>query len=129
MTLSGVHKHLQKVYGCHTAPSTIYRADIEQLYQQVTGPQKVDTPFVGSDESSRGKGQDYSVVLVDLARRKVIDLDSGGKTKKAAKRLLEKVDSESLKAHASDMWKPLKIACQQMVPHALVVDHFHVIKP
>lgn len=129
MTFSGVHKHLQEVYGCQTALSTIYRAAIEQLHQQVTVPQRVDTPFVGLDEFSKGKSHDYGVVLVDLARRKVIDVDGGGKTKKAAKRLLEKVGSEKLRACVIDMWEPFKTACREVVPHALVVvDHFHVIK-
>jgi transposase len=129
MTFSGVHQYLQEVYGCHTALSTIYRAAIGRLHQEVTVPESVDTPFVGLDEFSKGKGHDYGVVLVDLARRKVIDVDGGGKRKKAAVRLLEKLDGERLKACAIDMWPPFKAACGQAVPHALVVvDHFHVIK-
>ena len=95
----------------------------------MTVPEKVTTPFVGLDEFAKGKGHDYGVVLVDVARRKVLDIDEGGKTKKAAARLLAKVDSKELKACAIDMWDPFKRACQQVVPHALVVaDHFHVVK-
>lgn len=129
MTFSGVHKHLQEVYGCQSALSTVYRAAVGQLHKQVTVSERFHTPFVGLDEFAKGKGHDYGVVLVDLAGRKVLDVDEGGKTKKAAARLLAKVDGEGLKTCAIDMWEPFKRACQQVVPHVLVVaDHFHVVK-
>jgi transposase len=129
MTFSGVHRHLQEAYGCQSALSTVYRAAVEQLHQQVTVSERFHTPFVGLDEFAKGKGHDYGVVLVDVAHRKVLDIDEGGKTKKAAARLLARVDSKELKACAIDMWEPFKRACQQVVPHALVVaDHFHVVK-
>jgi transposase len=129
MTFSDVHTHLQEVYGCQSALSTVYRAAVEQLHQQVTVSERFHTPFVGLDEFAKGKGHDYGVVLVDLVHRKVLDIDEGGKTKKAAARLLSKVESEGLKACAIDMWEPFKRACRQVVPHALVVaDHFHVVK-
>ena len=129
MTFSGVHRYLKETYGCQTALATVYRAAIEQLHQRVSLPQQVETPFVGLDEFAKGKGHNYGVVLVDLVRRKVIDVDGGGKTKKAAKRLLAKLSGEGVKACAIDMWPPFKAACQEVLPQArVVVDHFHVIK-
>lgn len=129
MTFTGVYRYLQEVHGCQTALATVYRVAVEELHHQVPLPQKVTTPFVGLDEFSKGKGHDYGVVLVDLVRRKVIDVDGSGKTKKAARGLLVKLDGQALRACAIDMWEPFKAACQEVVPQAqVVVDRFHVIK-
>lgn len=131
MTYSGVSRHLMKTYGCRVSIATVYRWAHSHQRQGVDPPGEgsVEAEFVGLDEFSKGRGHDYSVVLVDLVKRKIIDMADGGKTKKAAKEVLSKVNPKKVKACAIDMWEPFHRACLEAIAGAeVVIDRFHVVK-
>lgn len=131
MTYCGVSRHLKKAYGCDVSIATVYRWARSYQWEEVDPPPEgsVEAEYVGLDEFSKGKGHDYGVVLVDLERRKVIDVDEGGKTKKAAKEVLSRLKAEVVKACAIDMWEPFHRACLEVLSGAdIVVDRFHVLK-
>lgn len=128
MTYTRVYEHLQDAK-CQVSLSTVYQKAQEQLRKEVVLPEVVEASFIGLDEFSKGKGHDYGVVLTNLERNKIIDVTDGGKTKKAASRLLTELDPSKVKACCIDMWRPFRDACRDVLPHALVVvDRFHVIK-
>ena len=128
MTYTGVRRHLIENYDCKVGIATVYRASQELIRESVVIPEHVEVSFIGLDEFSKGKNHDYGVVLVDLVKRKVIDVADGGKTKKAALSLLAKLDQDKVKACAIDMWKPFRAACLTLPNAVVVIDRFHVIK-
>jgi len=128
MTYTDVYKHFRDAR-CQVSLSNVYQKAQEQLRKRVIVPEVVWTQFIGLDEFSKGKEHDYGVVLTNLECNKVIDLTDGGKTKKAASKLLDKVDADRVKACAIDMWEPFRDAVIENLPDAdVVVDRFHVIK-
>lgn len=128
MTYTEAYKYLRE-FQCMVSLSTVYKKAQQRLHQEVAVPEVLEARFIGLDEFSKGKDHDYGVVLVDLERNKVFDVTDGGKTKKAASTLLEKVNPDKVKACCIDMWKPFRSACYETLPGILVVvDHFHVIK-
>ena len=128
MTYKEVWKYLRDAK-CRVSLSTVYKKAQSQLRKEVTLPKMIEVSFIGLDEFSKGKGHDYGVVLTNLERKKVIDVADGGKTKKAASRLLDELDTQKVKASCIDMWKPFRDACREKLPHAvIVIDPFHVVK-
>ena len=128
MTYKEVWKYLRDAK-CRVSLSTVYKKSQSQLRKEVTLPKMIEVSFIGLDEFSKGKGHDYGVVLTNLERKKVIDVADGGKTKKAASRLLDELDTQKVKASCIDMWKPFRDACREKLPHAvIVIDPFHVVK-
>lgn len=87
--------------------------------------------YLGLDEKSFGKGQDYSCVLTDLARSRVLDL-APGRTQQAAQGLLESTldqeQKDQVKAVCIDMWQAFENAIAVVIPKAAVVyDPFHIV--
>jgi transposase len=88
-------------------------------------------PFLGLDEKSFGRSQDYSCVLSDLAQRRVLDI-APGRTQLAAECLLDgALNSEQksqVKAVCIDMWQAFENAIDSQLPAASVVyDPFHIV--
>ena len=88
-------------------------------------------PYLGVDEKSFGKGQDYSCVLTDLAQSRVLDL-APGRTQQAAEGLLDSsLDQEQkdrVEAVCIDMWQAFENAIAVGLPKAAVVyDPFHIV--
>lgn len=88
-------------------------------------------PYLGLDEKSFGRGQDYSCVLTDLAGKRVLDL-APGRTQQAAEGLLRgSLDQEQrsqVKAVCIDMWQAFENAIGAALPGAAVVyDPFHIV--
>ncbi|GFP25132.1 hypothetical protein HKBW3S25_00582 [Candidatus Hakubella thermalkaliphila] len=97
MTLSGVKRHLAEAYRCPVSVASVYRVAQNHLTEKINLPTNVETEYIGLDEFSKGKGHDYAVVLVDLVERKVIDVAPGGKTKKAAREVLAKINPQGVR--------------------------------
>ena len=87
---------------------------------------------IGIDEKSYAAKHQYSTVLVDLDRRRVLDL-AQNRTEQAAQHLLKesltKTQRQQVKAISMDMWKAYILAAQKLLPDADIVhDHFHLLK-
>jgi transposase len=85
--------------------------------------------YVGIDEKSFGRGQDYCSVLTDIQGKRVLDLVPG-RTRQAADELLGTLtpkQRESVTAVVMDMWQAYMGAAQAAMPQAQIVhDKFHV---
>jgi len=87
---------------------------------------------IGIDEKSYAVKHQYSTVLVDLDRGRVLDL-AQNRTEQAAQQLirdsLTKKQRQQVKAISMDMWKAYISAAQKLLPDADIVhDHFHLLK-
>lgn len=92
---------------------------------------RTETPLLGMDEKSFGRGQDYVSTLTDLKERRVLDV-APGRTEHAAAQLLETTlqieQREAVRALCIDMWPAYEAAAKQVLPQARVVfDPFHVV--
>lgn len=87
--------------------------------------------YIGLDEKSFGRGQDYVSVMTDLVGRRVLEVVEGRDTKQAValvKTLPEK-QLKKIEAAAMDMGANYAAAAALAVPQAAVVhDKFHVSK-
>ncbi len=87
--------------------------------------------YLGMDEKSFGKGQDYVSVLSDLKLGRVLEV-TPGRDESAAQELLLSLSLEQrteAMAIAMDMWTAYMNAAGQHLPDALLVhDKFHVSK-
>ncbi len=87
--------------------------------------------YVGIDEKSFGKGQDYICVLVDLSKGRVLEV-SRGRTEESADPLwdvLEEEQRQGIKAAAVDMWPAFSNSISTYAPQAEIVhDRFHISK-
>ena len=129
-TCSEIYQHLKKDYGLDISRSSFYLKYQEAcLNYSVDNDNPVSTPYIGLDEFSKGSGHDYGVVITDLAKKKIIEMVDGGKTKEAAKHAISFVETEKITACCIDMWEPFKLAIAESIPNALIViDPFHVIQ-
>lgn len=88
-------------------------------------------PYLGVDEKSFGRGQDYVSVLTDVKASRVLEV-TPGRTSEAAQELMSCIGTDqaaSVMAVAMDMWTPYVRATQKRFPDAEVVhDRFHVTK-
>jgi transposase len=87
--------------------------------------------YLGLDEKSFRKGQDYVSVMVDLEKRRVLEVVEG-RTKADACQLIETLSEEQrapVKAVAADMSASYAAAVAKVLPKAkLVHDRFHISK-
>ena len=87
--------------------------------------------YVGIDEKSFGRGQDYVSVLTDQAGSRVLDVVPG-RTEEAADLLwktLSKRQLKKLKAVSIDMWQAYENSIRRHAPQAeIVFDKFHIAK-
>lgn len=87
--------------------------------------------YLGIDEKSFGKGQDYGTLLIDIDRSRVLEVIHE-RREADAKTLLQTLtpeQRESVLAVAADMWVPFMNAVEEVLPQAkLVHDKFHVKK-
>jgi transposase len=87
--------------------------------------------YVGIDEKSFGRGQDYISVLTDLSQSRVLDVEAG-RDEAAAGALWAAVPEpqrQGIAAVAMDMWPAYMNATRRAVPQAEIVhDRFHISK-
>jgi len=87
--------------------------------------------YVGMDEKSFGKGQDYISVLVDLSEGRVLEV-SPGRTEESAEQLwaaLREDQRAGIKAVAIDMWPAFSKSISKHASQAEIVhDRFHISK-
>ena len=87
--------------------------------------------YVGIDEKSFGRGQDYVSVMTDPEESRVIDV-APGRTEESADQLwncLSDEQREAIEAVSIDMWQAFENSVQKCVPQADVVyDKFHIAK-
>lgn len=87
--------------------------------------------YVGIDEKSFGKGQDYVSVMTDTGGARVIDVVPD-RTEKAANQLWEALSDKqkaAVEAVSIDMWQAFENSVLTNAPQASIVyDKFHVAK-
>ena len=85
--------------------------------------------YVGIDEKSFGRGQDYVSLMVDIDRSRVIDV-SKDRSAESCDRLWESLSERQksgVQAVATDFWQAYGNSIRAQVPHAEIVhDHFHI---
>ena len=86
-------------------------------------------PYVGIDEKSFGRGQDYVSLMVDIDRSRVIEV-AKDRSAESCDRLWESL-TESQKSEvlavATDFWQAYGNSIREQVPQAEIVhDHFHI---
>jgi len=85
--------------------------------------------YVGIDEKSFGKGQDYISLMVDLDRSRVIEV-SKDRSESSCDQLwdsLSDTQRTGVKAVATDFWQAYRNSIRKQVPQAEIVhDHFHI---
>jgi transposase len=88
-------------------------------------------PYVGMDEKSFLRGQNYATVLTDIAGSRVLEVQPGRKLEDAKKVLscLSPAQRQGVRAVALDMWPGYMSAAREMLSQAdLVHDKFHISK-
>jgi transposase len=87
--------------------------------------------YVGIDEKSFGKGQDYVSVMTDPKASRVIEV-AEGRTEESAGILWNSMSDEQKKQIAAvsiDMWKAYENSVASHAPQAeIVFDRFHISK-
>lgn len=92
---------------------------------------RTDEPikYVGIDEKSFGKGQNYVSLMVDIDRSRVIDV-SPDRSAESCDQLwssLSESQKQGISAVATDFWQAYRNSIREQVPHAEIVhDHFHI---
>ena len=86
-------------------------------------------PYVGIDEKSFGRGQNYISLMVDIDRSRVIEV-SKDRSAESCDQLWESL-TESQKsgviAVATDFWQAYRNSIREQAPQAEIVhDHFHI---
>jgi transposase len=84
--------------------------------------------YVGVDEKSFGRGQDYVSLMTDLDESRVLDVvpDRDRKAADALWKTLPEAQRSGVTAVAVDMWDPFMEAAQRHAPQADIVhDKFH----
>ena len=88
-----------------------------------------EVKYLGIDEKSFGKGQDYISIMVDLDRSRVIEV-SKGRSETSCDQLWERLSDgqkDGVLAVATDFWQAYRNSITKQVPHAeIVYDHFHI---
>jgi transposase len=87
--------------------------------------------YLGIDEKSFGRGQDYVSVMTDLEESRVLEVVPG-RTEEAADLLwnpLSQEQREGLEAVSIDMWQAFENSVRSHAPQAKIVyDTFHIAK-
>ena len=90
-----------------------------------------DVAYLGIDEKSFGRGQDYVSVMTDLSGSRVLDVVPE-RDEESVKTLWETLTSEQIqkvKAVAIDMWQAFENSVRKHAPQADIVhDRFHISK-
>lgn len=90
-----------------------------------------EIPYVGMDEKSFGRGQDYVSLMTDLVEGRVLEVVPE-RTKEAADKLWECLSTEQregVMGVAMDMWQAYIKSAGEAVPEAAIVhDKFHIAK-
>lgn len=85
--------------------------------------------YIGIDEKSFGKGQDYVSLMVDIDQSRVLEVVKD-RSKEACDGLFESLTNsqkKSVKAVAVDFWQAFRNSIYQQIPDAEIVhDHFHI---
>lgn len=85
--------------------------------------------YLGIDEKSFGKGQDYISLMVDLDRSRVIEV-SKDRTETSCDELWESLtqaQKDGVSAVATDFWQAYRNSTGKHAPQAEIVhDHFHI---
>jgi transposase len=87
--------------------------------------------YVGLDEKSFGRGQDYIALMTDLLGRRVLEVVAGRDTEQAVAlwESLPAAQRQKVEAAAMDMGADFAAATRQAAPQAQIVhDKFHVSK-
>jgi transposase len=90
-----------------------------------------DVAYLGIDEKSFGKGQDYVSVMTDVSGSRVLDVVPG-RDEESVEKLWETLTPDQIqkvKAVAIDMWQAFENSVKKQAPHADIVhDRFHISK-
>ena len=109
----------------HTAHQIMERAVERGLAARDEEPIK----YVGIDEKSFGKGQDYISLMVDLDRSRVIEV-SKDRSETSCDKLFDRLTDKQkhgVLAVATDFWQAYRNSIVNQVPDAEIVhDHFHI---
>ena len=85
--------------------------------------------YLGIDEKSFGKGQDYVSLMVDIGGSRVLEV-AKDRTEKSCDQLFESITEKQksgVKAVAVDFWRAFSNSTMKQVPEAEIVhDRFHV---
>jgi transposase len=105
---------------------------MKRAVQRGLDRRQVDTvEYVGIDEKSFGRGQDYVSLMTDLSGSRVLEV-APGRDEQAADQLwksLPKSQREQIQAVAIDMWQAYENSVRTHAPQADVVhDKFHISK-
>jgi transposase len=126
-----IKRHLARKYQLTISLSTIHRLLKEFLVKKFDLPPfspEVTCKYVGLDEFSYAKSHCYAVTLINIDKRKIVNIVAGGKITAAAMAVLNSCDTSFVQARCIHMWPPFKIACYKKLPNAdVVVDKFDVI--
>ena len=85
--------------------------------------------YVGIDEKSFGKGQNYISLMVDIDRSRVIEVAEDRSAESCDKlwSSLEESQKRGVLAVATDFWQAFRNSIREQVPQAEIVhDHFHI---
>ncbi len=85
--------------------------------------------YVGIDEKSFGKGQNYISLMVDIDRSRVIEVAQNRSAESCDKlwSSLSEGQKQGVLAVATDFWQAYRNSIRQQVPDAEIVhDHFHI---
>ena len=109
----------------HTAHAIMGRAVDRGLKRRTEEPVR----YVGIDEKSFGRGQDYVSLMVDIDQSRVVEV-AKDRSAESCDQLWESL-TESQKngvlAVATDFWQAYGNSIREQVPHAEIVhDHFHI---
>ncbi len=90
-----------------------------------------EVKYLGIDEKSFGRGQDYVSLMTDLTASRVLEVVPG-RDEKSAKELWKSLPQQQLtnvEAVAIDMWQAFENSVRDHVPQADIVhDKFHIAK-
>jgi len=105
---------------------TIMRRAVERGLQRRSDE---PIPYVGIDEKSFGRGQDYVSLMVDIDCSRVIGVSKDRSAESCDKLFngLTKRQKRGVLAVATDFWQPYRNSIREQVPQAEIVhDHFHI---
>jgi transposase len=104
-----------------TSPDTLLRRVRQAVDEPIPSPR-----YVGIDDWAIRKGQCYGTIVIDLERRRVVDL-LPGRDGKALKKWLEQ--HPGVEVITRDRWAAFANAATSAAPQALqVADRWHLLK-
>ena len=87
--------------------------------------------YIGMDEKSFLKGQNYVTVMTDIEGKRVLDITQNRDTESVDKlwKVLTREQKEGIEAVSMDFWKAFITGAEKHVPQAAIVhDKFHIMK-